>query len=73
MVFLGFQWAKMAQTGPEMTSLHLSEHPNRSGIAFGKTRFSPIFDPLLVPKRPLLRAFWDFPWAKMLSNGLKLG
>ena len=27
-------------------------------------RFSPIFDALLVPKRPIFKAFWDFPWPK---------
>ena len=32
-----------------------------------------VFDPFLVPKRPILMAFWDFPWAKMCHCGLKMG
>ena len=32
-----------------------------------------VFDPFLVPKRPLFKAFWDFPWAKTRHHGLKTG
>ena len=38
-----------------------------------KNAFSPIFDPFLVPKRPLFKAFWPFPWAKTCHHGLKMG
>ena len=44
-----------------------------SKIHFGKWRFSPVFDPFLVPKRPIFKAFWDFPWAKTRPNGLTTG
>ena len=29
------------------------------------------FDPLLVPERPIFKAFWDFPWPKTRHHGLK--
>ena len=32
-----------------------------------------IFDPFLVPKRPIFKAFWDFPWANEPHHGLKIG
>ena len=57
-------WLKM---GPN----HLFEHPEWSWITFGKTRFSPIFDAFLGPKRPIFKAFWDFPWPKTRQHGLK--
>ena len=53
------------------SSQHLFEHPEWSRITFGKTRFSPIFDPFLVPKRPIFKAFWDFPWPITHHHGLK--
>ena len=34
---------------------------DESSITFGKTRFGPIFDPFLVPKWPIFKAFWEFP------------
>ena len=37
-----------------------------------KRVFDPIFDPLLVPKRPIFKAFWDFPWPKTRHHGLKM-
>ena len=36
-------------------------------------RFCPIFDPFFVPKRPLFKAYWDFPWPKTRHHGLKTG
>ena len=30
-----------------------------------------VFDPFLVPKRPISKAFWDFPWPKTRHHGLK--
>ena len=53
--------AKIGQNGLKMGSKHLFEHPKWSGITFGKTCFRPIFDPFLVPKWPIYKAFWDFP------------
>ena len=32
-----------------------------------------VFDPLLVLKRPIFKAYWDFPWAKTRDHGLKTG
>ena len=52
-----------------MGSFHLIVHPIWSMITFGKH----IFDPFLLPKRPLFKAFWDFAWAKMRPHGLKTG
>ena len=56
-----------------MGSKHLFEHPKWLKITFGKKLFSPIFDPFLVPKRPVFKAFQDFPWAKTRHDGVKMG
>ena len=56
-----------------MGEKHLFEHPKWCRITFGKTNFRPIFDPFLVPKRPIFKAFWDFPWAKASHHVLKMG
>ena len=40
-------------------------------ITFGKTRFRPIFDAFLVPKRPIFKAFWDFHGPKHVTTGSK--
>ena len=69
--FWDFPWAKTRQHGLKMGPNHLFEHPEWSGITFGKTRFSPIFDAYLGPKRPIFKAFWDFPWPKTRHHGLK--
>ena len=66
-----FPWAKTRHHGLKMGQNHLFEHPEWSWITFGKTRFSPIFDPFLVPKRPVFKEFWDFPWPKTRHHGLK--
>ena len=63
--------AKTRHHGLQMGPNHLFEHPEWSRISFGKTRFSPIFDPLLVPKRPIFKAFPDFPWPITHHYGLK--
>ena len=39
---------------------------------FWKNAFLTYFDPLLVPKRPIFKAFWDFPWPKTRHLGLKM-
>ena len=31
------------------------------------------FSPNLVPKRPVFKAFWEFPWPKSRHQGLKTG
>ena len=36
-------------------------------------RFWPIFDPFLVLKRPIFKAFSDFPWPLTRHHGLKTG
>ena len=46
--------------------------PNGLGSLLEKPHFSPIFDPFLVPKRPIFKAFWDFPWPKTRHHGLKM-
>ena len=35
MALFGFEWAKMAQNGPKLTSFHLSEHPKWYRPTFG--------------------------------------
>ena len=40
---------------------------------FWKKTFLTHFDPFLVPKWPIFKAFWDFPWAKTRRHGLKMG
>ena len=63
----------MACNGLKMGSFHLFVHPKWSRIIFGETHFSPIFDPFLVAKQPIFKAFCDFGVAKMACNGLKMG
>ena len=50
--------------GLKMGSFHLFVHPKWSRIISGKNTFSSIFDPLLVAKRPIFKAFGDFGGAK---------
>ena len=69
--FWDYPWTKTRQHGLKMSPNHLFEHPEWSWITFGKTRFSPIFDAYLGPKRPIFKAFWDFPWPKTRHHGLK--
>ena len=38
---------------------------------FWKNAFLTHFDPFLVLKRPIFKAFWDFAWSKTRHNGLK--
>ena len=51
-------------------SFHLFVHPKWSKI---KHFFGPFFDPFLVPKQPIFKAFCVFGGAKMGRNGLKKG
>ena len=55
---MGSKWAKT-------TCLSI---PKGSGSLFEKR----VFDLFLVPKRPIFKAFWDFPWAKRRHHGLKM-
>ena len=59
--------AKMSYHGLKMASFHLFGHPNCSVIIFCKN----IFDPFLVPKQPIFKAFWDFRRVKMGHHRLK--
>ena len=61
----------MACNGLKMGSFHLFRHPKWSRIIFGKTHFSPIFDPFFVPQQPIFNAFWDFRGAKTGHHELK--
>ena len=47
----------MPQYGLKMGSFHPFVHPKWSRMRFGKMRFRPIFDPFLVPKQPIFKAF----------------
>ena len=47
------------------------EHPKWCTITFKKTHFRPSFDPLLVAKRPIFKAFWDFHGPKPVQMGPK--
>ena len=40
---------------------------------FKKNVFLRIFDPFLVPKWPIFKAFWEFPGAKTRRHGVKMG
>ena len=50
----------MPPNGLKMGSFHPFVHPKWSRMRFGKMRVGPIFDPFLVPKQPIFKAFWDF-------------
>ena len=63
--FCDFGVAKMACNGLKMGPFHVFRHPKWSRISFWKkTCFGPSFDPFLVPKQPIFKAFWDFRRAK---------
>ena len=70
--FWDLRGAKMAQNGLKMDSFHLIVHPKWFKVTFGKAGFSPVFDPFLVPKRPIFNAFWVFR-AKTHHHRLKSG
>ena len=59
----------MPQNGFKMGSFHPFLHPKWSRMRFGKMCFWPIFDPFLVPKQPIFKAFWD--WATTSSKRSK--
>ena len=61
----------MPQNGLKMGSFHPFVHPKWSRMIFGKMHFLPIFDPFLVPKPPIFKAFWDFRRTKMGHDHLK--
>ena len=60
---------KLAQNGLEMRPLDLFEHTKRPMITDPKTRFSPILDAFLVPKRPVSRHFGIGPGPKRANTG----
>ena len=47
--------------------------PNGLGLPLEKRVVEPLSDPFLVPKQPIFKAFWDFPWPKTRHHGLKMG
>ena len=61
----------MPQNGLKMGSFHPFVHPKWSRMRFGKMHFCPIFDPFLVPKQPIFKAFGDFRRNKMGYHKLK--
>ena len=62
----------MLQNGLKMGSFHPFVQPKWSRMRFGKMRFGPTFDPFLVPKEPIFKAFWDFWRTKMGHHKLKV-
>ena len=71
--FWDFPWPKTRHHGLKTGQKNLSGHPKWAKITFRKTRFSPIFEPFLVPKRPIFKAFLYVPWPKTRHHGLKTG
>ena len=63
----------MGCNGLKKGPFHLFVHPKWPRIIFGKTTFLTHFDPFLVAKQPIFKAFCDFGGAKMGCNGLKNG
>ena len=61
MTLMGSKWGHFTCLGT----------PNGLGSFFGKAYFSPIFDPFLVSKQPIFKAFWDFRRAKTGHHELK--
>ena len=59
----------MPQNKLKTRSFHLFEHPKWSKITFAKTCFLPIFDPFVVPKRPIFRHFGIFHGPKRVTTG----
>ena len=64
---LGFSMGQNASPRAQ-NGLKTLEHPEWSKSTFGS-----VFDPFLVPKRPLFKAGWDFPRAKTRTHGYKMG
>ena len=57
--------------GLKKGSFHFFVHPKWSRITFGKTHFSPIFDPFFIAKQPIFKAFCDLEGPKWLAMGSK--
>ena len=66
-----FPRPKRATTGSKWAKNTCLSIPNCPRSLFEKR----VFEPFLIPKRPMFHAFWDFPWPKNTSpraqNGLK--
>ena len=58
----GSKWAKA-------TCLSI---PNGPASLVEKCIFGPFLTQFLVPKRPIFKAFWDFPWPKTRHHGLEM-
>ena len=64
----GPKWLAMGSKWAHFTCLGTQ---NGLGSFFGKTHFSPTFDPFFVPKQSIFKAFWDFRRAKTGHHELK--
>ena len=64
---------KKAPIGLKMGLCHLFVHPKWSTITFVKSLCQRVFDRFLVPKRPDLKVFGYFSWAKAHHHRLKTG
>ena len=71
--FWDFLWAKTHHHGSKWAKNTCLSIPNGPRSLLEKCIFDPIFDPFLVPNRPIFKAFWDFPWPKTRRHGLKTG
>ena len=69
--FWDVRGAAKAHITLKIGSFHFFVHPKRSTIPLGKTHLRPIFDPFLVPKWPLLKAFRIFRGPKRVTTGSK--
>ena len=63
--------------GPKTSHFRVFGHTKCCTIIFSKTHFGPTFDPMLVPKQPVVWGFWYFQratkghhWLKSCQNHL---
>ena len=61
-----FHGPKRITTGSKRAKNTCLSMPNGLGSLLEKR----VFDPFFVPKQPIFKAFWDFPWAKTRPHGL---
>ena len=64
-----FHGPKPITTGSKWAINTCPSMPNGLGSLLEKC----VFDPFLVSKRPIFKAFGDFPWVKTHNLGLKMG
>ena len=70
-----FHGPKRVTKGSKLAKKTCLSTLNSLGSLLGKCVFHPMthFEPFLVPKRPVFKAYWDFAWAKMRHHGHKTG